>query len=286
MRRYLEMSEIFIIFAHEKMNKVSVIIPVYNSRSFISECLDSLVAQSFRDFEVLLVDDHGQDDSIDLARHKAGEFEKLGINVRFLETPTNSGPGAARNIGLDAATGEYVAFIDADDTWTPDFLETLVAKADQNKADVAFCQCSLRRNPIAHDGDFKGFGKLWFLLRFVTFSVCFLYRRGMLENPEPDAAPIRFPQERSCEDTNFLIKSLLYAKRIACVDKEMYWYRPNPTSITQKKDPTRWKSRLRAWDNLIDECRSRGLMRHYGLLLWFLYLKKGWAIAMIDKIKN
>lgn len=77
MCRYLEMSESFIIFAHEKMNKVSVIIPVYNSESFISECLDSLVAQSFRDFEVLLVDDHGHghDDSIDLARHKSGEFE-------------------------------------------------------------------------------------------------------------------------------------------------------------------------------------------------------------------
>ena len=92
--------------------KVSIISPVYNCAPYIVECIQSLLAQTCQDFEVLLVDDHGTDDSISVARAFV-EQQGMGEKFRFLQTPCNSGPGIARNIGIEAAKGEYVAFIDA-----------------------------------------------------------------------------------------------------------------------------------------------------------------------------
>ena len=118
--------------------KVSIISPVYNCAPFIVECIQSLLAQTCQDFEVLLVDDHGTDDSISVARAFV-EQQGMGEKFRFLQTPCNSGPGIARNIGIEAAKGEYVAFIDSDDVWEPTFIEKLIRAAESSKADLAFC---------------------------------------------------------------------------------------------------------------------------------------------------
>ena len=108
--------------------KVSVIIPVYNASLYIAETLQSLQHQTMQDFEVLLVDDHGTDNSIAVAREITGEDPRF----RYLETPVNAGPGVARNVGIAEAKGEFIAFLDSDDLWEPTFLEALLQPSLQN----------------------------------------------------------------------------------------------------------------------------------------------------------
>src|SRR5271156_2034659 len=94
---------------------VSVIIPTYNYGRFVTEAVDSVLAQSYTDHEVIVVDDGSVDDTPE-------RMQPYAERVRYLRQP-NQGPSAARNNGIEAARGEYVAFLDADDLWHPRKLE-------------------------------------------------------------------------------------------------------------------------------------------------------------------
>lgn len=121
------------------MLKISVIVPVYNVEKYISRCLDSLLAQTFADFEVICVDDGSLDDSGKICEKYAEQDGR--IKVHHIE---NSGVSNARNYALSKAEGEWYAFVDADDWVEPDYLETLYEKATQNDCDIA--ACSFQRN--------------------------------------------------------------------------------------------------------------------------------------------
>ena len=122
------------------MPQLSLIVPIYNASSYIEECLSSLVAQTMDDIEVLLVDDHGSDDSMTIAQRFV-ETHPSGKTFRFLSTPHNMGPGPARNIGIEAARGRYVGFVDSDDRVEKDYVETLLSLFDK---DTAFTACSYK----------------------------------------------------------------------------------------------------------------------------------------------
>ncbi len=112
---------------------VSVIIPTYNRSDYLPKTLDSLIAQSFRDYEVLLVDDGSTDNTEQLVRRRPEP-------IRYFYQP-NAGPAAARNYGIKEARGEFVAFLDSDDLWEPRFLGNMVGFLRSNpKIDIAFCQ--------------------------------------------------------------------------------------------------------------------------------------------------
>ena len=112
--------------------RVSVIIPAYNAAAFIGETLDSVYAQTFADFEVIVVND-GSSDTEDLERELAQYPEKLSYIKQ-----ENHGAAAARNTGIKAARGEFVAFLDADDMWLPVFLEKQLDLLERTPADVVW----------------------------------------------------------------------------------------------------------------------------------------------------
>ena len=110
--------------------RVSVVIPLYNKARHVRRALDSIAAQSFRDFEVIVVDDGSTDDGAAVVKAYADE------RVRLV-SQSNAGPGAARNRGIAEARGDLVAFLDADDEWLPDYLQEGVAALDHYGPDVA-----------------------------------------------------------------------------------------------------------------------------------------------------
>ena len=117
------------------MSKISVIIPVYNASAFIKECMDSVNAQTMNDgVECILIEDCGQDDSAQLIENYIRQYNG-SINFWLLRQDINRGPSAARNRGIREANGEYVFFLDADDTITPDCIELLYGLAKQYDAD-------------------------------------------------------------------------------------------------------------------------------------------------------
>jgi glycosyltransferase involved in cell wall biosynthesis len=113
------------------MADVSVIIPLHNKGRYIGRALDSVFAQMYGDFEVVVVDDGSSDDGPDIVRQYTDQRLRL---IR----QENAGPGAARNRGMGETTGHYVAFLDADDEWLPDFLKVTVAHLQKN-ADCVLC---------------------------------------------------------------------------------------------------------------------------------------------------
>lgn len=292
---------------------VSIISPLYNCAPYIEACLDSLRAQTCQDFEVILIDDHGWDDSVAIA-HQWVERHGEGRRFRFLSTPENRGPGVARNVGIEAARGEYIAFIDSDDLWEPTFLEALVNASNPSTQpshlptfppshhpasafDLAYCQLQYRggtkdgqihRNPVVNTDDFSGAVKRHFLLHFVTFSVCFLFRREFLM-----ANDLRFPSERNSEDTNFLTRCLLAARSIACVDRPLYVYCIREQSLTTGRNRNRWRQRLSAANKLMSAFRAMKRqpqladlhLAQYNVAMWILYLKKGVAQAMLEFVR-
>ena len=140
--------------------------------------------QTMDDIELLLVDDHGSDDSMQLAQAYI-EAHPTNKQVRFLATPRNMGPGAARNVGINAARGEYIGFVDSDDVVSPDFCEQLYAAAMEHDADLVYCQAQLVKphevlpihNPVIAGGAFDGESRCFFLTHYITLFVSFLYRR-------------------------------------------------------------------------------------------------------------
>lgn len=102
---------------------VTVIVPCYNSARHLDDCLASVVGQSFQNWCLILVDDGSTDNSREIAKRWAEKDSR----ITCLEQSQNAGAGAARNRGLDAATGEYIAFLDADDRWHPDKLKNQLA---------------------------------------------------------------------------------------------------------------------------------------------------------------
>ena len=116
------------------MAKVSIIVPVYNCADFLPRCLESLQTQSFTDCQFVIVDDSSTDGSSDIISRFTDEDSRFSVI-----TQPNGGVSAARNTGLAAANGEFIAFVDADDYVVPEFIQTLMTAMEKHNADVVMC---------------------------------------------------------------------------------------------------------------------------------------------------
>ncbi|HEX8639019.1 MAG TPA: glycosyltransferase family 2 protein, partial [Pyrinomonadaceae bacterium] len=125
--------------------KVSIVTPAYNTALFAAETLDSVFAQSFQDFELIVIND-GSPDTIELERVLEPYFDKI-IYLR----QQNAGAGAARNAGIERARGEFVAFLDADDVWLPEFLGAQLEFLEKNDFDIVYADAMLFGGSI-YDG--------------------------------------------------------------------------------------------------------------------------------------
>lgn len=105
---------------------VSIIMPCYNGERFITDTIDSVLRQSYKNWELLIIDDGSKDDTVNLVKSKYGTIQNIVVFVK-----TNSGSSDARNIGLKLSEGRYCAFLDSDDIWHENYLETMIKKIEQ-----------------------------------------------------------------------------------------------------------------------------------------------------------
>ncbi|HSR58560.1 MAG TPA: glycosyltransferase family A protein, partial [Candidatus Binataceae bacterium] len=118
------------------MPRVSVIIPVFNAAKTVGQAIDSVLAQTMRDFEIVAVDDGSRDASLAILKN-------YGDKLRILEQQ-NRGPSAARNLGIANSSGEYLGFLDADDWWQPEFLARMLPPLERDAGCVlAYCDLQL-----------------------------------------------------------------------------------------------------------------------------------------------
>ena len=206
--------------------KVSVIMPIYNAYDYLRPAIESVLQQTLRRIEIIFIDDGSTDGSFDLIR----AYQKDDARIRIL-TEANAGPSVARNNGLRRARGEFVAFLDADDFFEPDFLEKLYRLAVSRELDIAICRYDLYiskkacfRPKIGSDhGEIYADGRVTSknecpdeILSSTTGYVWNkLFRRSFIEEKN-----LSFPGEmRVFEDVYFMTTALSLAERIAkCPD--------------------------------------------------------------------
>lgn len=119
-----------------KNNSVSIIIPVYNRQNVVEECINSILSQSYSDFEIIIIDDGSTDNTLETCQQIAAKDQRIKIF-----SSSHGGVSSARNVGIDAAKGEYIFFLDSDDIIHPNLLETLVKGLEENHASIAGTSC-------------------------------------------------------------------------------------------------------------------------------------------------
>ena len=218
--------------------KISVIIPVYNASEYLGQCLDSVLLQTFSDIEVICVNDGSTDDSLDILQGYAMFDERLKIISQ-----ENAGPGAARNNGIKQATGEYIIFLDADDFFEPDMLEKMVAKAEEDNADIVMCDFCVFDNKTGKTtpsslvlGDFfqkKLFNPNDWKTNLFDINYPGVWNK-LIKADLIHKNNITFDEHAKCyEDNLFMIIATTLAKKISLVDQVCVFYRRNQdTQIT------------------------------------------------------
>ena len=212
---------------HDTENpKYSIITPMYNSFSLMNRYFDSLNNQTFKDFEIIIVDDCSTDSSYE----KAFEYaKKSDLNIRVLKTEKNFGPGNARNLGISVAKGDYILFLDSDDYLSDVCIEKLndvenydILLFDYNrikKSRIIPCQ-TLRK----HFSDLISREEV---ILWATTNVCGkVYKRSILLQEK-----IVFPNLIRYEDFVFFVKSVTVSNTIKYLDEELYNYVDNSSSI-------------------------------------------------------
>ena len=257
-----------------KSPKVSVVVPVYNVAEYLPRCLDSLAAQSLESLDVILVNDGSTDGGGDILRGYAAKERRF----RVIEK-ANGGCSAARNAGLDAATGEYVGFVDADDWVDPDMFAHLQAMAGSADADVAQCgfgfyfqdenRHEVRDNSLIPPllartgGTLRGAEAVLFDDVAIWKNV---YRRSMLESRS-----LRFDETMAIgEDAPFHLTALCLARRIAASDRAMYHYRKERPGQATTISDTRLFAFFRIFTTMAQVIHREGL--EY-LRPWLLHLE-------------
>jgi glycosyltransferase involved in cell wall biosynthesis len=207
--------------------KISVIIPVYNTECYLEECLDSLIAQQFKDWECLLVDDGSTDSSGKICDRYVKQ------DSRFMVFHTvNSGVSAARNLGIRRASAKYIAFIDSDDTVDEQYLANLYKGTKQTKADLIVCGMKLVRTSgteintaseglvVVGNGDSDRFVELN-RKHLLYGPVVKLYHSDIIKRKK-----IKFPSGiQYGEDLIFNFEYLKYVTSIYVIDSPDYNYR-------------------------------------------------------------
>ena len=210
---------------------ISVIVPIYNVESYLMSCLDSLLDQTFKDFEVIMVDDGSKD----LSGAIADRYAKKDARFKVIHQE-NKGLSGARNTGLKHAKGLYVSFLDSDDYFHPDFLKLMFQTAENEQSDIVFCK--LQHTTEKYTGDLKPINpntiktKRYFkpFVDFLTHKelitqVCVkLYKRETLGN-------LTFKDGIYFEDVLFTTLFMGKAKSATFIDVPLYYYMASDNSI-------------------------------------------------------
>lgn len=205
------------------MTKISIIIPVYNVERFLPRCLDSILAQTLHETEIICVDDGSTDRSPAILRDYAARDSRIKVI-----TQPNKRQGGARNTGFDAACGDWVAFIDSDDYLDADYFERLMDAAVRHDADIACASIAKERGGL-HRWVVRYTGEERFDELQAKFDACHcppnfnttnkLYRRARLQE-----TGVRFAEHVQYEDVEYLAEALIALGRLVTVPDAVYHY--------------------------------------------------------------
>lgn len=245
--------------------KVSIVIPVYNVEKYLRSCLDSIINQQFKDYEIILVNDGSTDLSLSICEEYANKYENI-----ILINKVNGGLSSSRNVGMNKATGKYISFIDPDDSIDSNYLIKLVNTIEKNNCDVVVSGYITKPNNIQIEPGYKlnkvlngrdfilsshnvhSKNDLCFVWRYI-YNLDLIRKNNILFNEKIFIG----------EDVVFNLEVLVNSNRVMAISDKLYSYTVNnPDSLMRVKyKPNLEESLIYQYDKRLDISKRYGLLK-------------------------
>lgn len=214
---------------------ISIIVPAYNASKYIEKCLNSILSQTYKNFEIIVVNDGSTDNTLDILKKCSEQSDKIKIVAQ-----KNKGVSAARNNGLEHAKGQYIAFVDADDTLEQEFLERMYYKLKELNAFYITCGynrvCATKVEPVNNDKTCLVISNNEYLEKLLNVQNGYGFVHMKLINKEM-IKDIRFDEcIKVGEDALFNIMICRNTNRIVILNEALYNYQINKNSLVRKYD--------------------------------------------------
>ena len=243
------------------MAEISIIVPVYNVEKYLENCIESILNQTFKDFELILVDDGSTDNSgkiCDIYKKKDSRIKVIHKN--------NGGLSSARNAGIDVAGGKYIGFVDSDDSIHPKMYETLYDLISKYNSDIAICNFKniynmlykeyeeIEMNGIIEMSNIEAINNLYDSTIGLRLRVSWnkLYNKYLFND-------IRFELGRVHEDEFIAHKILYKSNKVVYIDRELYYYLQREGSIMHDKSLKKDTDWILAFSDRMKFCKRMGL---------------------------
>ncbi|WP_244834586.1 glycosyltransferase [Clostridium sp. BJN0001] len=276
---------------------ISIIVPVYNVEKYLEKCVNSLINQTYKNIEIILVDDGSKDSSGEICEKLSQKDSRI-----FVVHKKNGGLSSARNEGLKYAEGSYIGFVDSDDWLSPNMYETLYDILIKNDADISYCKFFKTSNetseiPKENENKISVFNNKEGMNNFYTDLSVYtivawnkLYKRELFLD-------VRYPEGKIHEDEGTTYKLFYKAEKTVYIDKAFYYYRVNPESITNSKFSKKNLDIIDVYEEKIKFIVDKNLTYLYSKTLkWYMfkliYCFNGCAVSKnectiyIDSIKS
>lgn len=234
---------------------ISVIIPIYNVAKYLPKCLDSVLAQTYKNLEIILVDDGSLDDCGKICDEYAANDSRIKVIHK-----KNGGVSSARNAGLDMVTGDLIAFVDPDDYIAPNMYETMLACMERTKSDIVMCGIKnvypnekIKISKIPQKEEFIYENPAQFFKDFVRIGVCQvgvacnkLLKREIITGNRFDENLVR------AEDLNFLLDAIVKKPRITFCPQVLYFYLQRTDSAVKQRSIEYYISEYIVWKRVLE----------------------------------
>ena len=248
---------------------VSVIVPIYKIPEYLSCCIDSILAQTYPDFELILVDDGSPDD----CGRICDEYAERDVRIKVIHKK-NGGLTSARNAGLSEASGDWIMHIDGDDWIEPDMIESLIEAAQVTGADLVF-------GDFTKYGPYAGYHKLptWSsdkresMSKYIAYMMTTIWGSIAKRSLYADHS-LKSPEGISyCEDFHLIVRLCHFAKKVVNVHRPFYHYRYRPTSIMSNMSRKTEADEQWAYQDTIRFFKEQGVYEDYRRVMSWRVLK-------------
>ena len=242
---------------------ISIIVPVYNVGKYIRECLESILLQTYTDFQVIIVDDGSTDNTMEIVSECKDKFKELLILYQ-----KNSGVSVARNTAFDYIRGEYTIYIDPDDFLELHMFENLHNKAEESNADIVICEYYVYygekddRNYIERYNKnqniiYENFDVMDLMLKYKLQGQLWnkLFKTELLKRID-----FKFEPNRYIQDAFPVFRAIYNSKRICFVEKPLYYYRQRKTSTVHKKNSKLAEDYYHAMTSIINYIKDENIV--------------------------
>ena len=235
------------------MDLISAIVPVYNVEKYLYRCVDSILKQTYENFELILIDDGSPDNCSQMC----DELSEKDSRIKVIHQE-NQGLSAARNSGIKIAKGNYLTFIDSDDWISNTMFEDLINLIKEKNADISICNFIVTDGNAIYKKNTKAEEKLYskdefmkIILR-VNSNRCIHYAWGKLYKKDVIEKNEHYPVGMLNEDVEGMFKAVLKSEKIAETNKIGYFYYENSESISRKKFGENFLSLHHVWERILE----------------------------------